>query len=188
MSTIRLSALVVLATLAAACGVAPNGADLSDSPNAADGGAPVVPASITVPLGNQLAFDLAATGVQIYDCKATATGFGWVFRAPAATLTNPGGQTMAIHYAGPTWQSTKDGSAVVAAKTGAYTPDPSSIPWLLLAAKSHDGDGRFGNVTYVQRLDTHGGIAPASGCDADHVGAVANVPYSATYYFWQASE
>lgn len=187
MSTIRLAALVALATLAAACGVAPQGADVSGNP--ADDGAPVVPASITVPDGNQLAFDLAATGVQIYDCKATATGFGWVFRAPSATLTNPAGEVMAYHYAGPTWQSAKgDGSLVVGAKVAGYTPDPASIPWLLLVAKSHDGHGRFATVTYVQRLYTSGGIAPATGCDADHVGDVANVDYSATYYFWQAAD
>jgi hypothetical protein len=44
------------------------------------------------------------------------------------------------------------------------------------------------NVTSIQRLNTSGGVAPASGCDADHLGAVANVPYTADYFFYKANE
>jgi hypothetical protein len=58
---------------------------------------------------------------------------------------------------------------------------------ILLQAVSHTGDGRMSKVTYVQRLDTAGGLAPAAGCDADHVGKEADVDYTATYYFYRAS-
>jgi hypothetical protein len=40
------------------------------------------------------------------------------------------------------------------------------------------------NVSYIQRLDTAGGLAPTTGCTADHVGEIAEVPYTATYYFY----
>jgi hypothetical protein len=146
---------------------------------------PSVPSALQVPDGNKLEMSFDAVGVQIYACKATSSSsYGWVFQAPQATLYNAGGQIAGTHYAGPTWHA-DDGSTVVGAKLAASTPDPSSIPWLLLGAASHSGDGRMTPVTYVQRLDTVGGKAPATGCDADHVGAVANVDYTATYYFYE---
>jgi hypothetical protein len=145
---------------------------------------PAVPSTITVPAGNKLAMSFDAVGVQIYACTATSTStFAWVFQAPSATLYNEGGQVAATHYAGPTWQA-NDGSTVVGAKIAAYTPNPLAIPWLLLRAASHTGDGRMAKVTYVQRLDTTGGMAPATGCDASHVGDLARVDYTATYFFY----
>lgn len=150
--------------------------------------APSVPsATLEVPAGNRLAFSLDAIGVQIYKCTATATRAAWVFSAPEATLYNDGGQVAGIHYAGPTWQA-NDGTTVVGAKVAAFTVDASSIPWLLLKAVSHTGaDGRMTDVSYIQRLDTSAGLAPASGCDADHVGSVARVDYTATYFFYRPS-
>lgn len=43
-------------------------------------------------------------------------------------------------------------------------------------------------VTYIQRLDTQGGLAPATGCDAAHEGATARIGYTATYYFYRAGK
>jgi len=62
----------------------------------------------------------------------------------------------------------------------------SAIPWLLLGATSHGGEnGKMTQVTSIQRLSTVGGLAPATGCDADHVGATADVPYDADYFFYR---
>jgi hypothetical protein len=147
---------------------------------------PVLPSpTLAVPAGNRLAFDLDAVGVQIYTCKAVATGYAWSFVAPEANLYQ-GGEVVAIHYAGPTWQWLEDGSTVVGAKLAAFTVDPTAIPWLLLGAASHGGEGRMSNVTYVQRLETAGGVAPASGCDATTVGTTARVDYTAKYFFYRA--
>jgi hypothetical protein len=146
-----------------------------------------VPASLAPPVGNELAFVTAASGVQEYTCNGTA----WVFVAPDAQLYSAHGcqdEALGHHYAGPTWEWYEDGSTVVAAKRAAATIDPASIPWLLLQATSHGpNDGRMSDVTYIQRLVTDGGIAPATGCDADHVGAAANVPYTAKYFFYRAA-
>ena len=68
----------------------------------------------------------------------------------------------------------------------AITADPTAIPELLLKAVSHSGDGRMSGVTYVQRLDTVGGLAPTAGCDT--AGATARVDYTATYYFYAAND
>jgi hypothetical protein len=151
---------------------------------------PSVPSALAVPDGNKLEMSFDAIGVQIYACKSPSPGtFAWVFQAPSATLYNEGGQVAGTHYAGPTWQA-DDGSTVVGQKVAAYTADPTAIPWLLLRAVSHDGDGRMAKVTYVQRLDTTGGKAPATGCDAAAAaaGAVANVDYTATYFFYEEAD
>ena len=140
---------------------------------------------LNVPAGNRIAFEFDATGVQIYACQATATGHGWVFQAPEADLFRDG-HHVGTHYAGPTWEF-QDGSKVVGARVSGFTPDPSAIPWLLLRAASHEGDGLMSTVTYIQRLDTVAGIAPTSGCDAAHVGEVARVDYTTRYVFYKAA-
>lgn len=144
-----------------------------------------VPAALRAPAGNTLAFEVQAEGVQIYGCVASGGAFAWAFQAPEARLLGPGGQAVGKHYAGPTWEAS-DGSKVTGAKVEGATPDPAAIPWLLLRAASHAGSGRMGEVTFVQRLGTAGGNAPATGCDAAHVGAIARVPYHAAYCFYRA--
>lgn len=147
--------------------------------------APEVPDVIAVPEGQRLAFVLDAEGQQLYVCAATATGYGWTFVAPEADLLKANGHFAGTHYVGPTWEA-RDGSSVVAARVAGYSADPSAIPWLLLSAVSHGGHGVMQRVSYIHRLDTEGGIAPATGCDVDHVGEEQGVDYVATYYFYVA--
>lgn len=142
-----------------------------------------VPSGLAVPEGHRLAFALEAEGVQVYACAASGASFAWAFQAPDARLSEASAAA-GTHYAGPTWEAT-DGSKVVCAKVEAATPDPASIPWLLLRAASHEGSGRMGDVTFVQRIRTSGGNAPAQGCDASHSGTVIRVPYRATYCFYR---
>jgi hypothetical protein len=140
---------------------------------------PNTPAALAPAADQDLAFTFDATGVQIYNC----TGGAWVFSAPDAQLYQSSDRhPVGHHYAGPTWEY-QDGSLVVAAKTAGATVDPSAIPWLLLTAKGHGPiDGRMSEVTSIQRLETAGGLAPVGACTN---GAVANVPYTATYYFYK---
>jgi hypothetical protein len=42
-------------------------------------------------------------------------------------------------------------------------------------------------IDWVQRVRTSGGLAPATGCDAAHAGAVVRVPYTATYCFFASA-
>lgn len=134
-----------------------------------------------------LEVDSSRKSSAIYTCSATAIGYDWVFKAPEATLYDDHGHVAASHYAGPTWEY-RDGSKVVGKKGSAFTADPTAIPELLLIAVSHEGDGRMSDVTFIQRLDTVGGLAPPSGCDSTTVGATARVDYTATYYFYRASD
>jgi hypothetical protein len=143
-----------------------------------------VPQDIAVPAGNVLAGVGNAEGFQIYTCGAA----GWTLQQPMAVLNESGHKAFALHYGGPTWMAL-DGSAVVGTRAGiAPAPTPGNIPWLLLSAAPADGsaDGILSGTTFIQRLNTAGGTAPASGCDADHLGASAPVFYTADYYFYRA--
>jgi hypothetical protein len=140
--------------------------------------------SIQVPSGNKVSFHvyaLYALGVQLYRWNGTS----WVFVEPVATLFSDAMYhgKVGIHYVGPTWES-NSGSKVVATRLAGCTPDPNAIPWLLLQTVSTDGPGIFNNVTYIQRVNTSGGLAPSS--PGMTVGAVVEVPYTAEYYFYRA--
>lgn len=142
-----------------------------------------LPAQLNVPAGNHRAFADGAQGVQIYECKAADSGFTWVLQGPDANLSSADGAAAGKHFAGPTWQAA-DGSSVTAAKLAAAVVDATAIPWLLLQANAHTGNGVMSPVTFIQRRDTAGGLAPAGGCDAASVGQVARVPYTAQYVFF----
>ena len=144
---------------------------------------PEVPAGLQVPDGNKVEFHAYAVGVQIYQWD----GAKWVFVAPEAVLFADAGANgeIAIHYAGPTWES-NSGSKVVGARLAGATVDPSAIPWLLLQAKTTEGPGIFARTTYIQRVNTTGGIAPATA--GTSVGQQARVPYTAEYYFYRAED
>jgi hypothetical protein len=130
------------------------------------------------------AIELHGVGAQVYTCEASSGGFAWRFKAPDARLIDGSGKEFGHHFAGPTWQA-QDGSTVVGEVLASNSaPQSGAIPWLLLRAKSHSGDGVFASVEFIARIQTTGGVAPASGCDSDHAGKEARVPYDAVYVFF----
>ena len=161
-----------------------------------DNRAPEVPASLQVPAGNKVSFHTYAIGVQIYAATASATsptGFAWTFQAPEAVLFDADGNVVGIHYAfaGPTrpaWES-ESGSRVVGARTvPPVTVTSNAIPWLILSAVPTNtvGPGIFARTTYIQRVNTTGGLAPATAPTA--LGQEARVPYTAEYFFFRATK
>jgi len=132
-------------------------------------------------------FKASAKGVQIYVCQAKKddpTQFEWAFKAPEADLFDAQGNKIGHHFAGPTWEST-DGSQVVGELKGHIpSQDQNAVPWLLLTAKNHTGNGVFSQITSIQRLETAGGKPPAGGCSQANVGQELRVPYTAVYYFY----
>ncbi len=44
--------------------------------------------------------------------------------------------------------------------------------------------GAYQKVTSIQRLNTVGGVAPASGCGTSDLGKRTSVPYTADYALW----
>ncbi len=138
-----------------------------------------VPESLKPPAGAALLLHLHATGDQIYACDGTA----WVFAGPDAKLFDSSGKQVGTHFAGPTWEYA-DHSRVTGKPVANATPDPNSIPWLLLEAKDHQGDGMMRKVTVIQRVYTQDGKAPSTGCDAGHKGQEVRSHYSADYLFY----
>lgn len=126
-------------------------------------------------------------GVQIYACRQQEGKFGWVFEAPEAKLFERSThEEIGSHGVGPSW-TWKDGSSITGkVKEKSPSPDADSIPWLLLQASRRSGvAGDLSDVVWVRRSDTHGGNAPATGCDAQHAGQTVRVPYTATYSFYK---
>ena len=150
---------------------APNGAATSEA-----SAARVAPA-VQVPSGHKVVERFYAKGVQTYTCTTGA----WKGLEPAATLADRLGRAVGLHSRGPIWVSTVDGSAVEAAPVdGARNEVQGAVPELLLKAESTRGDGVFAGVSYVQRLNTKGGLAPTGGCTE---GAQTSVKYEALYTF-----
>jgi hypothetical protein len=151
-------------------------------PGRDDSGQDSVPAALAVPEGQRLHLETFGEGVQIYTCSAGT----WLLRAPEANLNDRRGNFLGNHFLGPTWQAS-DGSKIKGARI-AQTPavtGPQDIPWLLLAVVANDGDGRLDDVTFIQRLHTSGGVAPAGPCTTE--GADVRVPYTAEYRFYRPS-
>jgi hypothetical protein len=100
----------------------------------------------------------------------------------------------------PTWQSSFDSSKVwgqvlqtVAAGSDPTCPNAGAVPCLLLQAVGSDqgpnGGTTMTKTTYIQRLNTNGGLAPATGCAVGtDLGKQALVPYSADYYFFHLGQ
>ena len=143
---------------------------------------PVPP--VLVPPGEKAVDQVAARGVQIYECKAKGEAFEWTFVAPEAELFDASGKRAGTHGAGPHWLAL-DGSRIegkVVSRQDA--PAAGAIPWLLLQAQGGDGQRSFGRVGYIQRINTQGGLAPAaSGCQRASLGQTARVAYTADYRF-----
>lgn len=139
---------------------------------------------------SQLFLVVHADGVQKYTCQANGT---WLFTDPEATLSKTTGTAKPIgtHFLNfasgrPVWRL-KDGSSVEAARRVTVSAGTENIPWLLLEAVvttvGSDGD-RLTTTTWVQRLNTSGGVAPAGTCTP---GGQIAVSYSADYFFWRAA-
>jgi hypothetical protein len=157
---------------------------------------PDVPESIQVPPGNRLFRKGHAVGTQNYICLST----GWASSAygPQATLFNEDNDQIITHFLSPnpdesntprpTWQDSRDTSTIWGnpIPDATYTPDSTAIPWLLLevvgAAEGPTGGDGMAGTTYIQRVNTTGGLKPTGSCTE---GDKALVPYTADYFFYK---
>ncbi|MGJ0431659.1 DUF3455 domain-containing protein [Methylobacter sp.] len=145
---------------------------------------PSIPEQIRVPAGNKPVLSAHAKGDQIYQCSVDNNKYFWKIQAPDARLYDAQGQIVGNHYAGPIWEY-KEGSRVVGRVVNKADIAPeTSISWLLVEVIEHKGNGLFSNVKYINRVNTHGGLPPLSGCDANHLGSEKRVPYTADYIFY----
>ena len=168
---------------------------------------PTVPASLEVPAGHTPYLVGHAAGTQNYACVPTDSGIAWALYTPQATLFSDTDEQVITHFFSPnpvapaeflpTWQHSADTSAVwVKAAATPYTGsdfvEPGAVAWLLLKVVTAVGGPTGGEAltatTYIHRLNTSGGIAPATGCSRPRdLGRKAFVPYTADYYFYRDS-
>ncbi len=150
-----------------------------------------LPASVQVPAGNKVAMETVGVGEITYQCSAKkdmAGQYEWVFVGPDARLNDRSGKQVGKYYGPPaTWEA-MDGSRLTAVQL-AVAPNAGmagSIPLQLVKANPAMGSGAMQGVTYIQRVDTRGGVAPALPCAAGNLNAKQIVKYQADYIFYKA--
>ena len=178
---------------------------------------PPVPDNIQVPAGNKLFLVGHAVGTQNYVCVPSGTSVRFLLFTPQATLFDDEGEQLTTHYFSPnpsevntdpkvisahtiraTWQDSKDSSTVWGkvnpgnSSTDSNYVEPGAIPWLLVTIAGHQdgptGGDRLSGTTFIQRLNTHGGVAPSTGCTSlGDLGNTAFVPYTTDYYFYKST-
>lgn len=152
-----------------------------------------VPGAIAVKEAAVLVAVYGAVGTQTYTCNATTVGavttYAWgPASVPSAELRDADCDITGSHYAGPTWKANDNSTVVGARFAGVSSAAVDSIQLLLLSAVGGATEGMFKSVTAIQRLDTVGGIAPTTACNAGNVNATAAVPYTANYYFYSGAD
>jgi len=178
---------------------------------------PAVPTNIQVPTGNKAFLVGHAVGTQNYICAPSGIGVKFVLFTPQATLFDNDGEQLITHYFSPnpfetntdpkvlgdhtiraTWEDSKDTSTVWGqVKPGNSSSDANfveqgAIPWLLVTKVGDQsgptGGDRLTATTFIQRVNTHGGLAPSTGCALpEDIGNTAFVPYSTDYYFYKST-
>ena len=146
-----------------------------------------LPEPVRVPAGHVQSLETVGTGEITYECrekKDMAGAFEWVFVAPVATLRDMQQKSIGKYYGGPTWEA-MDGSKVTGKQVAVAAASPGNIPLQLVKADPAMGSGAMTGVTYIQRLETKGGVAPSAACDAGSKGAKQQVGYQAKYVFYK---
>jgi hypothetical protein len=164
---------------------------------------PAVPSNVQAPAGHKAFLEGHAVGTQNYICLPSAAGFAWSLFGPQATLFDDKDKQVITHFLSPnplesgtpraTWQDSKDTSAVwalaIASSSDPLFVAPGAVPWLLLQVVGvQDGPkgDKLSKTTFIQRLNTSGGVAPATGCAVStDVGRREFVPYTADYFFYK---
>lgn len=156
-----------------------------------------IPAAIQVPAGQKLQVAYYAVGLQHYSFNGSA----WVLYNATADLyyteKRAGSKRAPVvgqHFflphpdAGggqPSWETFIPCTSLVTAKSlQAVTVDPDSITWNLFEATSESGSPELlGAVTYLQRVESKGGLPPSS-TEGAQVGDLHATPYSIIYAFY----
>lgn len=144
---------------------------------------------LRVPPGEAPAFVLSGNGVQVYQCQqvpADPNAYAWFLVAPDATLSDGTG-TVARLASPYHWNSLQDLSGVSTVPLRMQSAGAANLPWELLHAVPDGGPGMFAGVTSIQRVNTHGGVPPAGGCDEAHVGDETRAAFTADYYFYKSA-
>jgi hypothetical protein len=162
-----------------------------------------VPTDLEVPATEEAFLLGRGVGTQNYICQPSASlgRVAWTLFTPQATLFSDDAEQLTTHFFSvnpdevginvrATWEDSKDTSTIWARALAAATVNPDAIAWVKLDVVGRrlgptGGDTLFG-ATFVQRLNTVGGLAPVTGCDdPQDIGRKAFSPYTADYFFYR---
>lgn len=178
-------ALVGAAALLSACASAPSTTmPMTMAMPGVDNAA--LPEPVRVPAGQKMRMMATGVGDLSYECRAKkdmAGQYEWVFVGPVANLMSSDRKTVGKYYAGPTWEST-DGSKITGKQVAVAPGGSGNIPLQLVKTDPATGAGAMNGVTYIQRINTKGGVAPTMACDAAGMGKKQTVKYEADYVFY----
>lgn len=149
----------------------------------------MLPEAVKVPAGNVVAMETIGVGEITYECKPKATtpgAFEWVFVGPQADLNSRAGTKLGSYFGPPATWAANDGSKITGTQVAVAPAGAANIPSQLVKANPAVGMGAMSGITYVQRVATQGGIAPATTCDAAALGKKQTVKYQADYVFYKA--
>jgi hypothetical protein len=165
-----------------------------------------IPATIQVPAGNEEFLHAHGVGTQNYACLPAGAGVAYQLMTPQATLFDGDEKQIATHFVSPnplerdaarsTWQYGADSSRAWGmvkpgdASSRSVSTSPDAIAWLLVTVvgtrPGPGGGDALAGTTFIQRVNTLGGVAPSMGCStSEDIGHVAFVPYSADYIFYR---
>lgn len=150
-----------------------------------------LPATVQVSAGNGVAMQTVGAGDITYECrvkKDMAGQFEWVFVGPDAVLSDRSGKAVGKYFDPPATWASNDDSKITATQLAVAPAGVGNIPFQLVKANPAVGSGAMTGVTYIQRVATKGGVAPATACGAGNVGTKEIVKYQADYIFWKAAK
>jgi len=147
-----------------------------------------LPAAVQVPAGHGVAMETVGAGDITYECRdkvAAAGQYEWVFVGPAASLTDRQGRVVGRYFGPPATWAANDGSAITGTQVAVAPASTGNIPLQLVKANPASGSGAMSGLSYIQRVATKGGVAPAMACDSAAKGKREIVKYQADYIFWK---
>ena len=149
-----------------------------------------LPDAVKVPAGNKVALETVGVGEITYECRVkanTTDAFEWVFVGPQADLNSRAGAKLGTYFGPPATWAAADGSKVTGAQVAVAPAGAGNIPSQLVKANPATGAGAMTGVTFIQRVATQGGVAPASVCDKAALARKEIVKYKADYIFYKAA-
>ncbi|MEO8297125.1 MAG: DUF3455 domain-containing protein [Burkholderiales bacterium] len=181
-------ALSSAALLGACTGMSPQAA--ATTPMSQPFSQAALPEAVKVPAGHKVAWETVGVGEITYECRAKAAtpgAFEWVFVGPVAALKSRSGATLGSYYGPPATWAALDGSKLTGAQLAVAPAGAGNIPLQLVKANPAMGNGTMTGVSYIQRVATQGGVAPALECGSAGLGRKETVKYQADYIFWKAA-
>lgn len=160
--------LIFFALLAAVAAAAPTDAGL--------------PLNLSLPVGRHPLFATPASGDNVYQCVATANGYGWRLGGVYAKLLDSDGRPFATQNDVGSFLAI-DGSAISGRVV--KTIDAGAENGDVLYAVASSTSGVFSQITEVVRYHVVGGQPPAQACDQSALHQTERVPFKADYIFFE---